>query len=255
MSRHLERGLALIALSALACAACAPVRAATVEGTAIYRERIALPADAVFEAVLLDISRADAPAPEVGRAKSDPAGQPPFRFTIPYDPAAVQAGRRYAVRATVTHQGRVLFTTDRVYPVFEGQAAPLRLLLVSASAERPADSPLRGTYWRLVRLGDTPVQVVERPREPHLILASSEARVSGSGGCNRVTGSFALDGDRLRLRQMAATKMACATGMDQEQRFLRLLETVERYRISGNHLDFLDVMGATIARFEAVAVR
>jgi hypothetical protein len=66
------------------------VSAGTLEGTAAYRERIALPPDAVFEAVLQDISRADAPAKVLGRAIIDPAGQPPFRFEIAYDDAAVQ---------------------------------------------------------------------------------------------------------------------------------------------------------------------
>ena len=114
------------------------------------------------------------------------------------------------------------------------------------------DSPLRGTYWKLVRLNDAPVRVTEKQREPHLIFADDESRVSGSGGCNRVTGGFELDGDKLRLRRMAGTMMACVDGMEQEQRFLRSLEKVERYRISGSHLEMLDGAGAAIARFEAV---
>jgi copper homeostasis protein (lipoprotein) len=117
------------------------------------------------------------------------------------------------------------------------------------------DSPLRGTYWKLVRLHGTPVQVVEKQREPHLILANFEPRISGSGGCNRVTGSFEIDGDKLRLGRMAVTMMACPSGMEQERRFLQSLEKVERYRISGSHLEMLDAQGAVIARFEAVALR
>ncbi len=124
-------------LVALAWAACTPAWAGTLEGTAAYRERIALPPDAVFEAELQDVSRADAPATVLGRAKIDPAGQPPFRFQIAYDGAAVQPGRRYVVRATVRHQGRLLFTTDRAYPVLAGGAdAPLRLLLVATNSSK-----------------------------------------------------------------------------------------------------------------------
>ena len=117
------------------------------------------------------------------------------------------------------------------------------------------DSPLRGTYWRLVRLSETPVQAAGKQREPHLIFASDQPRISGSGGCNRVTGSFDLDGDRLRLGRMAGTRMACPTGMEQEQRFLQSIEKVERYRISGSHLEMLDAADAVIARFEAGAAR
>ena len=62
MIRSSGRGLATHVLVAVACAVSTPVWAGTLEGTAAYRERIALPPDAVFEAVLQDISRADAPA-------------------------------------------------------------------------------------------------------------------------------------------------------------------------------------------------
>jgi copper homeostasis protein (lipoprotein) len=106
-----------------------------------------------------------------------------------------------------------------------------------------------------VRLSEAPVQVAERQREPHLIFASSEPRLSGSGGCNRVTGSFGVDGDKLRLRGMGGTMMACPTGMAQEQRILRSFEKVERYRIRGSHLEMLDAARVVIARFEAVALR
>jgi uncharacterized lipoprotein YbaY/uncharacterized lipoprotein NlpE involved in copper resistance len=118
--------------------------AGTLQGTATYRERLLLPADAVFEAQLQDSARADAPAAVIGRARLDPAGQPPFRFSIDYDEAAIGPRGRYAVRATVTHQGRLLFTTDRVQPVLDGGSAPLELLLVSAQRKPPAASVTDG---------------------------------------------------------------------------------------------------------------
>jgi copper homeostasis protein (lipoprotein) len=118
-----------------------------------------------------------------------------------------------------------------------------------------ADSSLRNTYWKLMRLGGTPVAVVERQREPHLIFAAGEPRVSGSGGCNRVTGTYMLDGDELRLEKMASTRMACASGMELEDRFLQSLETVARYRINGRRLELLNATGARVAEFEAVELR
>ena len=47
MMRSLGRGLAAQALAACVWAAIAPAWAGTLEGTAAYRERIALPPDAV----------------------------------------------------------------------------------------------------------------------------------------------------------------------------------------------------------------
>lgn len=118
----------------------AAASAGTLQGSASCRERLMLPPDAVFEAQLQDISRADAPATVLGRFRLDPAGQPPFRFAIGYDEAALRPGGRYAVRATVTHRGRLLFTTDRIHSVLDGRDAPLDLRLVSARREPPAAS-------------------------------------------------------------------------------------------------------------------
>ena len=84
----------------------------TVSGTAAYRERIALPPDAVLEAELQDVSRADAAAIVVGRFRAGPAGQVPIPFAIPYDPARIVAGGRYTVHARIRAGDRLLFTTD-----------------------------------------------------------------------------------------------------------------------------------------------
>jgi uncharacterized lipoprotein YbaY len=73
--------------------------AAQVTGTATYRERMLLPPGALFEATLEDVSRADARAGVIGRARIESPGPPPFRFAIEYDPALVQAGHHYVVRA------------------------------------------------------------------------------------------------------------------------------------------------------------
>ena len=467
MDLLVNRALAAFGLVSFGWIICCTAWAGSIQGTATYRERVALPPGAVFEAELQDISRADVPAVVLGRARLEPVGQPPFTFEITYGDASIQQGRHYTIRATVKHQGQLLFTTDRIYPVLDGHDGPLRLLLVSARggsksgpgmegigslpatfegelpgaggpivwhvdlllsgryqlrmtyvgkpepnhfddigrwtresdsgrivlrggreetvflmpvdggaalrkldlhgkpitsghndrllrqsqassieprlmitgmftymadaasitlcadgqrlpiamegnykaletaylqarlqpgqavlvsmegliAQRPsteenhpprrtlvverfiavwpretcgnvlADSPLRGTYWTLVRLYGSPVPAATKQREARLILATHESRVSGSGGCNRVRGSFKLDGDRLSFDHMASTMMACPEGRDEEKKFMEALEKVERYRIRGSHLELLDAAGAVSARFEAAPLR
>ncbi len=115
----------------------APARAGTLSGTASYRERIALPPDAVFEVVIEDIARADAPAKVLSRVRLDPAGQSPFRFSIPYREEDLSSNGRYAVRATVRQGGWLLFTTETVNPVLGGAASqPLNLRLVQVAGGR-----------------------------------------------------------------------------------------------------------------------
>ncbi len=108
-----------------------PAHAGTLTGTATIGERIALPTDAVFEAVLIDIARADAPAVVLGRVRLQPAGQSPFRFSIPYRDRDITPEGRYSVRATVRQGERLLFTTDTIHPVLTGEPSqPLNLTLV-----------------------------------------------------------------------------------------------------------------------------
>ncbi|HEX6433171.1 MAG TPA: META domain-containing protein [Gemmatimonadales bacterium] len=108
---------------------------------------------------------------------------------------------------------------------------------------------LENTYWKLTRLGDA--SVAEAPNEPHFILNPGTRRVGGSGGCNRLTGSYELNGKRLSLDSMATTLMACSDGMETERAFLDALLRVTQWRIAGQELELLDKSDKTIARFEA----
>ena len=103
-----------------------------VTGTATCRERIALPPDAVFEAALEDVSKAEAPAEVIGRARVERPGNPPIRFEIAYDPARIDASRRYAVRARIVVGAELFFITDQSYPVLTvGQGKATLLLKIA----------------------------------------------------------------------------------------------------------------------------
>ncbi len=231
----------------------------SITGTATYRERIALPPDAVFEATLEDVSKADALAKVLGRATIDSPGAPPFQFTIDYDPARIEPRHRYAVRATIRAHGRLLFTTDTHYPVLtQGAPQSVDLLLRRVGGEAatvPAaptvTEPLENTYWKLVRLRDEPVIVEPNQREPHIVLHAQGRRVAGSGGCNSLLGGYRLDDNRIVFEKLASTMMACAAGMEQEQRFLGALGEATSWRVLGSHLDLIDADGAVLARLEA----
>lgn len=114
----------------------------SVTGTATYRERIALPPHAVFEASLQDVSRADAPAVVIGTARLDRPGQPPFRFSIPYDPAKINERNSYVMRARVTVDGNLMFTTTQSYPVLtRGNGAAVEMLLQRVAAPPASPKP------------------------------------------------------------------------------------------------------------------
>ena len=91
--------------------------AQTIKGTATYRERMALPAGAVFEATIEDVSRADAPASEIATTRVASPGNPPIAFAIAYDQARIDSSHRYVVRAKILLDGKLLFASDVATPV------------------------------------------------------------------------------------------------------------------------------------------
>lgn len=116
----LYKRLTVWAISLLGFFVCTTVWAGALQSTTTYRERIALPPDAVFEAELQDISRTDVQAAVLSRTRLKPGGQRPFRFEFTYDYGAVHRGGRYTVRATIIHKDRLLFTTDGFSPCLTG---------------------------------------------------------------------------------------------------------------------------------------
>ena len=227
-----------------------------VTGIAAYKERIALPPDAVLVVTLEDVSKADARSEVLGQTRIEGLGSPPFQFAIAYDPSRVVPRNRYVVRAKILAGGRLLFIADRSYPVVLGQRNDIALQLRRVGgAPAAADETLENTYWKLIRLGDAPVTAAEKQREPHIMLHPASRRVTGSGGCNRITGSFEQQGDRLTFGRMAATLMACQDEMGTEKLFLETLGKASRFRISRQHLELLDAAGSVLADLEAVHLR
>ena len=109
-----------------------------VEGTATYRERIAMPPNAVFEAVVEDVSLADAPATELARTTIRQPPQVPIPFRITLDPSKIDPGRSYSVRARIIVDGAQWFASDQAYPVLTrgaGRNVQVMLKRVGSSAQ------------------------------------------------------------------------------------------------------------------------
>jgi len=105
----------------------------TLTGEATYRERIALPPNAVLSVELADVSLAGAPATVIGQRKIMPAGQVPIRFEIGFDPKAVLPGRTYVLQARITVDGRLMFITDTRHEVDPMDGKPQKVLMSRAA--------------------------------------------------------------------------------------------------------------------------
>jgi heat shock protein HslJ len=110
------------------------------------------------------------------------------------------------------------------------------------SAASPGPSVTGGTSlvgprWRLVELEGQPSIAGGGTREPNLQFAADN-KVTGATGCNSMGGTYEASGATVRFSQIFSTKMACVeeNRMQQETRFLRVLERADRYAVSGDTL-------------------
>jgi uncharacterized lipoprotein YbaY len=109
-----------------------------VTGTVAYRERIAMPPDAVVIVTLSDTSLMDAPAVEIGAHVIDHPGQVPVPYAIGYDPGEIIDSHTYTVRATITAGDDLLWTTDTAYQVItRGNPTTADLILVRVPERVP----------------------------------------------------------------------------------------------------------------------
>lgn len=96
---------------------------------------------------------------------------------------------------------------------------------------RPLDL-LLGPEWRIESIGGQPVLEGSRVT---LAFSEAEGRVAGSGSCNRYNAAYTLTGESLTFGQAAATMMACAPElMEQEQRYLRTLAGVTGFTVAAD---------------------
>jgi len=105
---------------------------------------------------------------------------------------------------------------------------------------------LAGSAWALEDIGgagviDDAKATLEFP---------DSGKVAGRGSCNRFFGTVAVTGDRIRFGHLGATRMACPEAvMDQETRYLKRLETAERFAVAGDVLRIYSAESAPSLRF------
>lgn len=125
--------------------------------------------------------------------------------------------------------------------------AALLTALTGCGSGISLDEPIEGPAWRLVQLGDEPVAPGS---DAQVQFDRSSGRVSGSGGCNRISGTYTRSGVTLKIGQMAATRMACADPARgaTEAQFISVLQGTTSYRLAGpGRLVLLDASGRTVA--------
>jgi putative lipoprotein len=228
---------------------------AQLKGSVFYRERMALPPGAEVEVQLQDVSRADAPAATVASVVLTPDHGPPYEFSIDYDPGQIDSRHRYALRAKISAEGRLLFTSTEYVDPFGGTALEVLVQRVPEPVER-GHTALEGSRWELQTLGGEPAGTGARGRPVDLEFLAGKQGAGGFSGCNRYSGGYSLEGSAphgsaLKFGPMAGTRMACVEGGDLEHAYLQMLGRVDAFRLQGETLSLLSG-GEVVATFRAL---
>jgi heat shock protein HslJ len=104
---------------------------------------------------------------------------------------------------------------------------PALVVLLSGCAGTVGGHLFTGQDWRASDINGVPV-IGERPLT--LRLEKGE-RASGHGGCNSFSGGYQrMSKEGIRFTALSTTRVACAPEiMDQERRYLSILESVQGY--------------------------
>lgn len=231
--------------AAVAAVAGAAVSAGTLTGTAAYRERIALPPEAVLEVRLEDVSRADAPSRTLAMKQYALSGVP-MDFTLEYDDALIRDGLSYVLRATISMNDRLLFTTDTAHPVLtRGAGSHVDITLVKVPAPEPT-AGFAGTAWQVVELGGMSIATVKVPE----LRFDDEGHFAAYAGCNRFRGGVEVgDGTISFSQNAAATLMACVPPYDvAERRYVDALMQARGFTMGSDVLELTDEAGSVLMR-------
>ena len=161
------------AAALLAMAGTALAEAGVIRGQATTGGPIELKPGTVLEVELLDVSRADAPGEKRGSVSVPVRRLGPIPFVLSYDPAAIEAGNRYAVSARLVQDGRVTMQSEGATPVLTGGAGTTAEIALVPLAQPQAVAAaneavaLVGTWKLGATGGEGAVAGVEFDPHPH----------------------------------------------------------------------------------------
>lgn len=129
----------------------------------------------------------------------------------------------------------------------------LGILVLFASVILAQAQPggLTGTEWRLVSLGPTGAEQDVVAGTTVTLRLGEDGRAGGSTGCNTYGGNYQVRGDTISFTRIVATRRACLdpNANEQEHRFLSVLESASRFRLSSNRLTIISDRTRSVLNF------
>jgi putative lipoprotein len=221
--------------------------------TVTYRERIALPPNAILEVELLDTSRADAPSVRLSLQRFRLTGVP-RTVEIAYDTDLIDERFTYTVAAKIISEGRVIFRSTMATPVLTRGApnsAELVLELMARQTDgEEVDKSIHGAIWAVFEIAG---QIVVAEDPPTLAL-DQRGQFSLYSGCNRFSGNLDAGNGSFRMPEnFAGTMMACPEDREHLERgTLEALKAATGYVRNGSNLTLTNEAGVPILRLREI---
>lgn len=248
----------LVAALCIAILCSSPVIAAThtLQGEVTYRERIALPDLAILRIQLVDQTIASAP-PRIDVQGPIGAGQPPLAFNLTFEDSMILPGHTYALIATISAEGGLMFRNFQPYPVDPlAPAGPIAIVtnFVAPSQEgaapsepaSPEDPAILDTVWVATSIGEMPV--VQRSKTT--LQIGPDMRAGGIGGCNSWFAEAKIAHDTIRFGSITSTMKACTQSINlQEQAFHQALAAAATWQVVGETLTLYGADGKALVVF------
>ncbi|MBE7214245.1 YbaY family lipoprotein [Shewanella benthica] len=124
MKKWLKPILPLVMAAATLAGCATPNAVVEIQGEIWYKERIALPQDAVLTVQLKDVSLMDVPAVVMAQVeRSDVTSPAPFHFLINRD--QFEAGHTYAIGARISFNDKLMFINTQAYNIDVDSTEPM----------------------------------------------------------------------------------------------------------------------------------
>ena len=106
--------------------------------------------------------------------------------------------------------------------------------------------------WNLISAGPQNKPIAAVPDANSALTIGQDGKISGSVGCNTLSGTFSASGDQITFGPIASTMMACADPvMVQEGNVLNILTGTAKFTLENNRLTIIN--GENVAVFEKAA--
>ena len=137
------------------------------------------------------------------------------------------------------HSSNVLHPRSRKninYLLMSVLAFLFMIVFAQCNSNETKESSLYDTKWILVKIhqGLSTEEVIAG--KAYINFNKEKNNAGGNGSCNMFGGTLAVDGDKISITQIIATKMYCEGVQQTENSFFIQLEKVNRYEIKNDKL-------------------